>query len=489
VMAATGGSAPSAHHGTTYYVDCANGSDTNSGTDPAHAWRTLAQASSVTYQAGDQILFRRGTTCDGVFAPHGSGTAGAPIVAGAYGTGAKPQIAGGGARAAIFLDNVQEWELHDLDVTDTGAPTTTDRRAGVFVLLTDYGIGHHYVIDDVSVHDVNGADFKDPDPSGGILFAVQGSVTPTAFSDVTIENSSVNDVDRTGIGTSSTWSYRPQDLDGSGSTFAPITHLTIINNHVTNVGGDGIVVENAVGALVLHNTVDGFNERSAGYNAGVWAWNSDHVLYEYNDVSNGHGTRDGMAYDIDGGNNGNIYQYNYSHDNRGGFLLVCNAAGMTTANNIFRYNVSIDDSNTSSPYGVITDACGASTTNTQVYGNTIVTNQADTAMVSDTGTGGVTFRDNIFDSTVPGGLPFLDTSNTYDDNLFSGISTLPANNTGAVYGNPDFVAANPTDPWDLRLAPDSPAIGAGTPIPGDVTRDFFGNTIPAVPSIGADTAN
>ncbi|MET7491546.1 hypothetical protein [Streptomyces sp900116325] len=279
--------------GTTYYVDCLRGSDRASGTDSGAAWRTLTKASRA-YEPGDRLLLRRGRTCTGVLAPTGSGTAAEPISVDAYGKGAKPHIEGGGARAAVFLLNVEGWELRNLDISNTGALTTTDRRAGLLVRLTDHGVGSHYVVDGVDVHDVNGPDFKDPDPSGGILFSVTGSAVPTRFDGVRIEDSTVRHTDRTGIGTS----------------WEAITGLRIRRNKVYDVGGDGIVVQTAKGALVEHNYVNGFNMRSSGYNAGTWAWNSDGVLCQYNEVTHGHGTLDSMAYDIDGGNNRNVYQYN-----------------------------------------------------------------------------------------------------------------------------------------------------------------------------------
>ncbi|MER5562691.1 right-handed parallel beta-helix repeat-containing protein [Streptomyces sp. NPDC002506] len=471
----------------TYYVDCRAGNDNNAGTDPAHPLRTLAKASARTYRPGERILFERGTTCTGTFAPKGSGTPGAPIAAGAYGTGtgtAKPHIEGNGARAAVLLDNVQQWELHDLDVSNTGPATTTARRAGILVRLTDFGTGHHYAVRDVDVHDVNGADFKDPDPSGGILFAAQGTVIPTGFDDVTVSGSTVNHVDRTGIGTSSTWGRRPEHPQGPGTTFVPITGLRIENNRVADTGGDGIVIQNADGALAEHNTVDGFNARSAGYNAGLWAWNSDHVRYQYNEVSHGHGTRDSMAFDIDGGNNGNVYQYNYSHDNEGGFLLVCNGGGMTSADNVVRHNISVNDRNRSAPYGIVSVVCGAST-RTQVYDNTVVTNQSGTAMVSDNGPGNVTFRNNVFVSSAPGGAPFADPRNTYDHNLYRGVGAAPASDRSPVTADPAFTAPVPAGPYDVQLRSGSPALRAGVPIADGVTRDWFGNAVASPPNIGA----
>ncbi|MEV6104377.1 right-handed parallel beta-helix repeat-containing protein [Streptomyces sp. NPDC051940] len=470
--------------GTTYYVDCRGGSDGAAGTSAGDAWRTLGRANSVVLGPGDRVLFRRGTACTGTFAPQGSGAPGAPVAAGAYGSGAKPKIKGAGARAAVLLENVQHWELRDLDVSNSGAPTTTDRRSGVLVRLTDFGTGSHYVVDGVDVHDVNGADFKDPDPSGGILFVVRGTATPTRFDGITVTDSTVRHVDRTGMGTASSWGKRPEHPNSSAPGWAPNTDIRFERNTLEDLGGDGIVLQHGTDALVQHNLVDGFNMRSAGYNAGIWAWNFDRALYQFNEVTGGHGTRDSQAFDFDGGNNGNVYQYNYSHDNEGGFLLVCNGAGMTTSNNVFRYNVSVDDRNTASPYGVIAVVCGPSA-NTQVYNNTIVANEPGYAMVSTNNAGGVTFRNNVFASAVPGGLPIKDSANTYANNLYWGVTGIPAGDTAAVVADPRLADATPDSPQGLRLRTGSPALGAGTVIDGAGDRDYYGNPLAVPPNIGA----
>ncbi|MFE5483760.1 right-handed parallel beta-helix repeat-containing protein [Streptomyces sp. NPDC056527] len=497
VLSATAGALPAVastqagdggrHAGTTYFIDCGSGSDSASGTSPGSAWDSLEKASAVTYGPGDRILFRRGSTCDGVLAPTGSGAEGAPVRVDAYGKGAKPRIQGGGARAAVLLENVEQWELRNLDVSNKGAaPGPQERRAGILFRLTDFGTGEHYVVDDVDVHDVNGSDHKDPDPSGGILFVVRGTATPTRFDGITVTDSTVRHVDRTGISTASSWGRRPEHPNSGAPGWAPNTDLTIRNNKVIDVGGDGIVLQHGHHALVEHNHVDGFNMRSAGYNVGIWAWNFDDAVYQYNEVTGGHGTLDSQAFDFDGGNNRNVYQYNYSHDNEGGFLLVCNATGMKTSDNVFRYNVSINDRNTwSPPYGVISVVCPAPGTNTQVYNNTVVTDQKGTAMVSDNGKGGVTFRNNIFVSTAEGGSPIVDALNTYDHNLYVGVGAVPAGDANAVTADPRFLDATPDSPSDLRLRPGSPALGAGTPIENAGAHDYFGNRLHGTTDIGA----
>lgn len=483
LLPAGASSALDAPSGTGYYVDCGSGDDQATGTGPAEAWRSLARAGAQVYGPGDRLLLRRGSRCTGVLAPSGSGAAGAPVRIGTYGRGAKPRIEGGGARAAVELVNTEQWEIRDLDISNTGAPTTTQRRAGILVRLTDYGVAHHFVVAGVDVHDVNGADFKDPDPSGGILFAVLGSSVPTRFDSVTVEDSTVRHVDRTGIGTTSTWGRRPEHPDGPGTSWEPQTHVTVRRDNVQDIGGDGIVVQTAKGAVVEHNRVDGFNTRSSGYNAGVWAWNSDDVLYRYNEVSGGHGTLDSMAFDFDGGNNRNVYEDNYSHDNEGGFLLMCNGIGMTTRGNRFHDNVSVNDRNTMAPYGVITVAC-APTTDTQVYRNTIVTDRADTALVSNNGMTGVTFRDNLFVGSRDGGSPVKDTLSTFSDNLY--WHTAQPRDTNAVDADPLLRSEHPVTADDVRLRPGSPARGEGTVTGDGVTHDFFGHRIGPSRNLGAD---
>jgi len=80
----------------TYYVS-PSGNDSNSGTSQNQAWRTIArvQQHMLQIQPGDQVLFQRGGVYPGLLSIYRSGTAAAPIVFGAYGSGEKPVISGG----------------------------------------------------------------------------------------------------------------------------------------------------------------------------------------------------------------------------------------------------------------------------------------------------------------------------------------------------------------------------------------------------------
>lgn len=83
--------------GTNYYVKT-GGNDANTGFSDAQAWLTLSKVTTVwlagTFVPGDSILLKRGDTFYGQVKITEGGTAGSPIIFGAYGTGVKPIITG-----------------------------------------------------------------------------------------------------------------------------------------------------------------------------------------------------------------------------------------------------------------------------------------------------------------------------------------------------------------------------------------------------------
>jgi len=77
----------------TYYVSN-SGNDSNSGLTTAMAWQTMAKVNSTTFNAGDQILFKKGDTFYGTLTTISTGSSGSTIIYGAYSTGANPIITG-----------------------------------------------------------------------------------------------------------------------------------------------------------------------------------------------------------------------------------------------------------------------------------------------------------------------------------------------------------------------------------------------------------
>lgn len=477
--------APASGH--KYYLDCAAGSDTAAGTAQGSAWRTLGRVNTVTFQPGDSILLRAGTTCAGVFAPQGSGSEGRPIVAGSYGQGTAPAIVGNGARAVVFLHNVQYWELRNLDISDSAAGDGTS-RTGIYVLLENYGTGKHYVIDHVKVHHVVGIDSTGPDQdaSAGILFKAAGSVTATGFDGILVSGSTVSGVDGYGIATSSQWSKRALLPTGTNS-FVPISHVHITGNRLSDLGGDGIVTQNTVDALVEHNVLNGFGLRATSFHAGIWSWNSDRPVMQYNDVSHGSSSPPSMAFDIDIAGSGVLYQYNFSHENGGGFLAMCTNPGELSDGATVRYNISENDHDADMgtfTVPVIANGCGAVQPNVSVYNN-VISSSVATALIGNFGATSVAFRNNIFVGKA-GGSTISDTVGTFDHNLYYNIGSVPSSEAQGVTADPRFLHPGTGAPG-YRLQCGSPAIDAGIAIAGSGARDFYGNPVPngAAPDIGA----
>jgi hypothetical protein len=78
---------PVAITGKTYYVS-ASGSDSNAGTSPQAAWKTVRQANRADLDPGDGVLFEGGSTySDDALMPERGGARDKPVVYGSYGSG------------------------------------------------------------------------------------------------------------------------------------------------------------------------------------------------------------------------------------------------------------------------------------------------------------------------------------------------------------------------------------------------------------------
>lgn len=71
--------------GSTYYVDALHGYDTNVGTSPNKAFKSLSKMQKVNLQPGDSVRFKRGTAYTGPFYVNNSGTANKYITVTDYG--------------------------------------------------------------------------------------------------------------------------------------------------------------------------------------------------------------------------------------------------------------------------------------------------------------------------------------------------------------------------------------------------------------------
>jgi hypothetical protein len=242
-------------------------------------------------------------------------------------------------------------------------------------------------------------------------------------------------------------------------------------------------VMNGQDAMVQFNTIDGFNERSGNFNAGMLSYNSDNTVFQYNTVS--HGVTPGMAFDHDGASGGTVFQYNFSHDNGGGFFLACTQSQEKSGDGIVRYNVSQNDVPGLPFLGVITLPCNPFQ-NEQIYNNTIYAPGAG-AIVANSSGSVATLSNNIFVGSGPSAI--FDAQSTFSHNVYWGAGPVPAGDTTAVLADPRLVAPGTAtgllDATGYELRAGSPALGAGVAVPGNGGHDYYGNSIPTPPNIGA----
>jgi hypothetical protein len=350
---------PSAAPGATYYVS-PEGRDDNPGTAPDQAWLSLTKANSITFQPGDQLLFQAGGRWKGQLKPQGSGTKGSPIAIGRYGGGAKPRLDGEGAVAStLLLENVEYWQVRDLEITNK-APEPGGKRSAVNLVVRDFGTAHGLHLKDLYIHDVTGDNDHQNGGADGINWLNGGSETRSRFDGLLIEGCRIENCERNGIwGWTEYWIRKP---------WYPSLNVVIRDNVVEEVGLSGIVAIGCDGALVERNFVR--NPSRAGTGIGIWFWSSDNSIAQFNEVTGASGPRDGQAFDSDWNCQNNVFQYNYSHDNPGGFMLVCTGSlgerNIGCKGTIIRYNISENDG-----AGPSTFHFAGPTQDTYVYGNTL----------------------------------------------------------------------------------------------------------------------
>lgn len=477
--------------GAPHYIDSISGDDSNSGGSPDSAWKTLTKVNATTFHPGDRILFKSGGSWTGQLWPKGSGTSEHPIVIDKYDGDALPVINGAGlAEDAVLLKNQEYWEIRNLEITNKGA--TRALRRGVHVVAENSGDLHHIYLQNLTVHNVNGA-FEEK-VNGGIDYSAIGDTRLSRFIDLRIEGNHIYHVDRSGIfGWSTHWTR---------SKWYPSLGVVIRNNVLDDIGGDGIVNVATDGALVEYNVVSHASQRSQDYNVGIWPWSADNTIIQYNEVYGTSGQHDAEGFDSDWNSRNTIIQYNYSHDNDGGFLLICNEGSQSpkdSAGNvgtIVRYNVSWNDHHR----GI---KLSGPVKNTLIYNNTIYVGKgehSDVVLHTDW-TGWATdtyFYNNIFYvegtaefgygvtgnadgsyASAPG--PGKSTNNVYDSNVYYGVK--PADDRHAITAdplllNPGHAGIGRSTVSEFALRNHSPAIDSAKTIENNGGKDFSGTPVP-----------
>ena len=354
------------HAQTNYYLDNTDGDDNNLGTSEIAAFRSLKKINKQLLTAGDSIFFKRGNTWIGTLKPKGNGILGKRIFIGAYGEGSLPIIDAEGKKgdddflsAGIIFFNQEYWEIRDLEVRnfEKENPIKPTKKAGILILAKDIGTLHDFKLENLKISNVNGS--LKTRTNGGVFFNVIADKVsekriPTNFDGIYINNCHFVDVDRGGFINQSFWKKRDIDseygelcADGKTHNWFPSYNIVIENSKFENIGGNGLVTRVAESPLVQYNLFVKCGSKTTG-NAS-YPYNCDNALWQYNEACYtvyNEGDADASGFDSDYMCKNTIIQYNYSHHNGWGGLLVCSWGKVKNSFNdgtIVRHNIFQDE--------------------------------------------------------------------------------------------------------------------------------------------------
>ena len=461
----------------TYYIDNQTGDDAQPGTSPVQAWKSLDRVNRAVFKPGDQVLFEAGSRYAGQFAPQGSGRPDAPILLGRHGQGPNPRFDGEGqVLDTLLLRNVEYWDVQDLEITNQGE-NRAPSRTGVHVCADGYGPMHHIHLRRLYVHDVN-SDLSKQREGCGIFFDNRGR-NQSRFDDLIIEDCHLVRTDRNGI------------CQRNGARTHSVG-VIIRRNLLEDIGGDGIKTWGSDAPLVEYNVLRGGRMRCADEAAGIWPFDCDDALIQFNEVSGMKGAKDGEGYDSDYLCHRSIFQYNYSHDNEGGFMLICTPGNSFNRDTIIRYNISQND-------GLETSRVfhfGGGAQDTLVYNNTIYIGprQKLPLLMFTTWNRGDADHTHFFNTIfyVDGEVSYQwgqSTNSFFADNVFYGRHSLLPDGAGAITNRPPLLKpGSGGNGFDSLTGYQLGArFRSGRIVPHNGGRDFFGRPVPqnTPPSLGA----
>lgn len=319
--------------GKTYYVNL-NGSDSNDGLSETSAWQTSNKVSITDFTCGDRILFEGGSIFDGTlyFNNLDIGTETDPILISSYGNG--HAIINSSDKTGFLAYNTGCLELKKIDFTGNGTNPVGQRGIYFFTDLTGSTQRFKHIY--VEKSNVSGY------PSGIIISAK--NTAPYGFDGIRITDCSSHNNLFTGIGVSG-------GIVGSDRTRAH-KNLYIADCFVNDIfgaqsnTGNGITVADCMDGTVEYceSFKNGYNNYgTTGGPEGVMIYRSDDIIVQHcisHDNFTGPSNYDGGGFDLDGGTNRCILQYNYAYNNEGHGIFLGNFTGATQKNNnIVRYNI------------------------------------------------------------------------------------------------------------------------------------------------------
>ncbi len=459
--------------GITYYVDSVNGNDENAGTDINNPVKTIDGLVGASFEPGTKILFKNGGEYECAATLSCSGTEENPVVISSYGEGEKA-ILKTESRAEIL-------QLIDCSyITVSNLHFIAPNGGGIWIdTLTKTSEG--IIIDNVLFTDMqnyegsNRDDFSRGAAAARAAIMVKGLPARSryAVNDLTITNCEVFNC-ANGFMVWGSWNDEQAPWCDEDE-IDPIYNegLLIKNCYFHEMDAEAVVIGICDGALVTHcraiNCCQGDGLKENGdikyFTAAMWFWGSENSTIQYCEIAGQKNVGDGMTVDFDSHSNNCTYQYIYSHDN---MRFMCNNPNYSGQHgNTVRYCLSVNDNKGRSTTAVA--ACGEH--NFKFYNNTIV-NCGEFQIKNLYNS---LFANNIIIPVDGATIAYdIDPSrnNVIKNNCYYGVAN-PLVDIFSKNTVPGFAGEDYSDYSSFRLSKDSPLIGAGIEIDGELTTDFF----------------
>jgi hypothetical protein len=420
-LALTGAPAASATTPAVYHVDCQATGSTQTGSE-AEPFTSLAKASSHHFLAGESLLLKYGTVCDGSLVVQGSGSSTAWNTIGAYGdsTQALPVIDGGqniddmSNPSAVALKNVSYWNVRDLDIRG-------GYWRGLWIEADQPGVTQQgFNLTGLKVHDQANRPRYRVDPTtkqvqtdwisstGGVI--VEPCQQTAKIADVMIDHVDASHSHEVGfqIGHSEKGVYDPVVPGGyntpdchmglTGSTLPAkdgVSDVTIQNSEAGFNDASGVWASGVTGLHLYKNELhDNGNGKAAdGENSsllngeGAWWSNSYDVRVTYNhSYGNKRGGGDGGGLDADTYSTKSLIDHNTVEDNEAYCIAVFGGRDLLTSDVTITNNTCTDNGQNAK-----------SQTQGDIYTWTNGRKSTDPSNIQD-----ITVNHNVIDRTQPG---------------------------------------------------------------------------------------
>jgi len=421
------------------------------------------QYREATFAPGDQILFERSQTFEGMFAPTVVGTSAQPIRISTFGSGVSPRInnngvihphptrSGATVSAGIFLFNPEYVTVSNLEITNTNGQDQDDEALfGILVLSEDTGKRQQQIIiDNNYVHNVNGRVAEKRRGGIHVLGFSPTSSQGSSYNDLRIINNRVEDVGGVGIATDIDDVVNPQDFTGNGTRPNAATNVYIARNTVKNSGRNSYIIRASDDPLIEYN----LSANSSLYDKGhsFFNFNTIGAVFQYNEAYGNTGPADESdrgGFDADFNSEDTTFQYNYSHSNN----YFAGTMKKENKDVTFRYNISVNERFGAYFYGFENNT---ELTDLKIYNNTHyldATIDSPVLIVKDRTPHESIFNNNIFYSE-DGGTPGADTDDgvnvTFDTNVYFQW-TPPSSERNALTENPRFMSPG-AEPFDVDM--------------------------------------